>query len=414
MRFLLLTFGCKSNQYESQFLRESLVSRGLEEVETALLADVLIVNTCAVTGRAGSTCRSAIRRSLRENPQLQLMLTGCAVEVEEEWLAAFPQALREGNARKPFIPDRLLGKSGETPAASVKAGVTGLKNHTRVFLKIQDGCDQHCAYCLIPRARGEPSSRDPDDLVREAAVLAGNGYPEIVLTGINIGFYRFQAVGLASLLDRLAPCIGSTRLRLGSVEPAAVTEELLLAIKRHPAVCHHLHIPLQSGDPRILQAMRRRYSPEEFLEKVALSREILDHPAITSDVIVGFPGEDGDAFQNTREVCRQAAFSRLHVFHYSRRPGTPAADLPTTTPTDVISKWKRLLLLQAARQAEQYAASQTGREERVVAEVSGSRTDRYLLADIEPLPRPGAILRTRITGSRGARVTGVVIPDQKQ
>lgn len=412
MRFVLQTFGCKSNQYESQAIRESLLAEGFEETSDPAEADAYIINSCAVTSRAGASCRNAARKAIRANKRLHLVATGCAVDAEEDWPEKLGFHAILANAQKHGIADLLLAHVQTLSPALPEEDRFGLAissfhRHTRAFLKIQDGCDNHCSYCVVPKARGRPESRPSEDILAEAARLVAAGHPEIALTGINIGVYRHQGLNLAGLTLRLAQTPGLRRLRLGSIEPQEVTEDLLLVMRDHDVVCPHLHLPLQSGDAGVLAAMNRRYRPGEFLDKVELARKILDQPAITTDVIVGFPGEDEAAFRNTLALCREAAFSRMHVFLFSARPGTPAAAMERRVPDGVVEKWKQELLELGDTQAAAFALSRVGTVERAIAETAGCLTDRYLRVRLsDRKPRPGETLRIRITGAHGAMLAG--------
>ncbi|MCD7895674.1 MAG: radical SAM protein, partial [Planctomycetaceae bacterium] len=338
MKYYMETFGCKSNQYESAAIRELLNNAGHTEQDCAAAADVYIANTCGVTGRAGASCRNAIRRSLRENPSLRVVITGCGVDLGE----TFPELpsgkpLLVPNGKKHAIAEIVATAvttptSATNPEADVNAhvnahadanatgattaktrvetaienapvdrfrlGISVFPGHTRAFLKVQDGCDNFCTYCAIPYARGIPESRPADDVLAEASRLVGNGHKEIVLTGINIGAYRYDGISLAGLVARLARTPGLGRLRLGSVEPPYLDDELVRVMANEEAVCPHIHLPLQSGDDAVLARMGRRYDTAEFMDKVNLLHSRLDRPAVTTDIIVGFPGEDAAAARN--------------------------------------------------------------------------------------------------------------------
>jgi MiaB-like tRNA modifying enzyme len=411
MRFLLQTFGCKSNQYESQAIREDLVEAGFYPVESPEEAELFILNSCAVTSRAGASCRNAYRKALRANPELKVVFTGCAVDVKEPWLAEIKADIIITNAKKHAIsellllhgvtPDTVLQCSDDRFALSIK----GFAGHTRAFIKIQDGCDNFCSYCTVPLARGRPESRHPRDILEEAARLVGNGHPELALTGINVGAYNHDGLTLAGLLLRLAETKGLVRLRLGSVEPQEVTPELVEAMRGHEKIAPHIHLPLQSGDPEVLKTMRRRYTPEEFLAKSAMLKDRLDNPAITSDVIVGFPGEDAEAFENTYELCSRAGFARLHVFLFSPRPGTPAAMMRNRSHDRDIEERKNRLIQLGEREAVRFAESCIGMRERAISESGECLTDRYLRTTIKGLEtKPGETYQVRVIGTLGPQL----------
>ncbi|MDR0362816.1 MAG: tRNA (N(6)-L-threonylcarbamoyladenosine(37)-C(2))-methylthiotransferase MtaB [Planctomycetota bacterium] len=418
MRFFLQTFGCKSNQYESQAMREALLADGFEEVHDPQSADLLITNTCAVTGRAGASCRNAIRKAVRANPGIIPIITGCAVDLDEAWTTELSKdGLRVRNAAKHGIAAAARALAEERPLPPPESDRFALKissfhGHTRAFLKVQDGCDNFCTYCAVPYARGAPESRDPESVFEEAARLIGNEYRELVLTGINIGAYRRGGIGLADLSLRIADTPGLARLRLGSVEPTYVDDRLLDAIASHDAICRHIHLPLQSGNDLVLKAMGRRYTADSFLRLVEKIRARVPLPSITTDVIVGFPGEDETAFLNTQSLCREAGFSRLHVFLFSPRPGTPAASMRQTASNREIESRRRRLIDFGDELAECYAASLVGLEERIVVEKNGEGLcDRYLRTSVPGNGLPiNSVQKIRIIAASGAHLAAESIP----
>ncbi len=411
MRFVIQTLGCKMNQYESQAMRESLGDAGFIETDDIAAADTLIINSCSVTGRAGASCRNLVRKALRANPHLRLVVTGCAVDAGESWPRELGSAITIPNAKKHAVADYLLRDSAnmrqaqETPDDCFGLAISRFRNHTRAFIKIQDGCDNYCSYCIVPLARGKPQSRPPAAILREAAALAANGHPEIALTGINIGAYDYDGLTLAGLALRLAATPGLERLRLSSLEPQFVDAELLSVMADNPAICPHLHLPLQSGDQTILSLMRRRYTPGQYLAIVDKIRDKLDHPAIGADVIVGFPGEQEEEFGHTYELCRRIGFARIHVFLFSPRPGTPAAAMRQSASDRDIETRKNRLLALAEQDAQRFAASCVGRRERAIVEANGALTDRYLRARIAGRNlRQGQTVPIRIVGVSGVEL----------
>ena len=418
--FCLQTFGCKSNQYESQGIRENLLAAGYLETADPGGANILVLNSCGVTGRAGASCRNAVRKATRANPGLRVVLTGCGVDLDEQWpdIPSGPP-LCVPNAKKHALVSllaRWLATDGgaATPADDrFGLSISRFAGHTRAFLKIQDGCDNHCSYCAIPRARGEPQSRPPSDVLEEAKRLAGNGHQEIVLTGINIGVYRHGNTGFADLVAELAGTPGMVRLRLGSVEPPQMDRRLAEVMAADARICPHVHLPMQSGDDGVLSRMGRRYDASAFLDKVRLLQGELRHPAVTTDVIVGFPGEDEKAFEASAELCRRASFSRLHVFLFSPRPGTPAAAMKRSTPEREIEKWKTGLIAVGRDLAREYAAKCVGLRERVIVEkgddVSGGLSDRYVSTALDGDYSPGSVLEVDIFAADDAALRARVI-----
>lgn len=420
--YYLQTFGCKSNQYESQALREALDARGHVETDDPAKARLFVVNTCAVTGRAGASCRNAIRKTLRANPSLRVVVTGCGVDLNERWPDLPGEPLFVPNSQKRLLV-RWLDDAPPAPESDVSApravdgerdgrfdlSISRFRGHTRAFVKIQDGCDNFCSYCAVPHARGRPASRPAGEVLEEARRLVGNGHAELVLTGINIGAYRRPGTALPDLVARLAALPGLVRLRLGSVEPPYLTPELVAAMADNAGVCPHVHLPLQSGDDRVLSLMRRRYTAGEFLEKAAMLRERLVLPAVTTDVIVGFPGEDGEAADATLAVCRAAGFSRLHVFLFSPRPGTPAAAMRRTATDAQIEARKTRLIALGGELSRAFAAACVGLRERVIVENSGSgHTDRYVKARIDG-GKPGETVAVTVTGAEGEEARTEVV-----
>ncbi len=407
MFFHLQTFGCKSNQYESQAIRERLLRAGWVEVGEPAQADVYIINTCGVTSRAVASCRNALRKAARSNPGLRLAVTGCGVDLGEEWPKELGSPLLIPNAAKADIAALLSGETPPLPVDNFALSVSAFHGHTRAFLKIQDGCNNFCTYCAVPHARGAPRSRTPEDVLAEAAELVAHGHGEVVLTGINIGAYRHGDVSFSGIVSRLAETPGLARLRLGSVEPPYVTPDLVAAM-RHPKVCAHLHLPLQSGDDGVLATMGRKYTTADFLRTVEMLHSDLNRPAITTDVIVGFPGEDEAAFANTMATCRAAGFSRLHVFLFSPRLGTPAAAMQRRVTDREVEGRKSRLIASGNEAAKNFAKSCVGLRERVIIESNEGFSDRYVRVRVAGLK--GSCLEVRITGMDGDILTAAVCP----
>lgn len=374
--FAFRTFGCKTNQYESEGMREALLAAGFVEAP-ARAADYVIVNTCSVTARADAGCRNAIRQALRANPRACVVVAGCGVDLGREW----PEELA---GRGIFLPNdakaaaaAILSRhaAGETAGACAGAGggrfafsLREFSGHTRAFLKIQDGCDNFCSYCAIPQARGRPVSRPLGEILREAETLAAAGYRELVLTGINIGRYDCDGLGLAEVLREVCAVAGAERVRLGSVEPELADKRLAEAFAANSCACPHLHLPLQSGDDRILRAMNRRYDAAGFRRATELMLAAVPELAFTTDVIVGFPGEGEEEFANTLRVCEETGFSRLHVFPFSPRPEASAAALRRTCTQREVTKRHHRLAALGEELAATYARRFLGREVKVLVE----------------------------------------------
>ncbi|HOW42699.1 MAG TPA: tRNA (N(6)-L-threonylcarbamoyladenosine(37)-C(2))-methylthiotransferase MtaB [Candidatus Omnitrophota bacterium] len=337
MKVKFHTLGCKVNQYETQRIREAFLARGLTEASAADKADIYIVNTCTVTHKADRESLYWIHRSHRENPGAPIIVTGCMAAFDLKLLKA-QAGVRcvVGNERKLELPDicrRFLPASRRKRAAAIgppPAGISFFEGHTRAFLKIQDGCNNRCSYCKVALVRGASRSRSQDEIVDEARQLVAHGFREIVLTGICLGAYGRDVQpkqDLASLIGALETLPGLERVRLSSIEAGDVTPGLIAALAGSRVMCRHLHIPIQSGDDQILKAMRRRYTAADYARLIRRIRKAVPGVAITTDVLVGFPGEEERHFQNTLKLVRAIKPSGVHIFPYSPRPGTAAFGL---------------------------------------------------------------------------------------
>lgn len=406
------TLGCKANQYESRWLAGALADLGWELARGPAGADLVVVNTCAVTAEAERKSRQALGRARRQAPGARLVALGCLVAARRRRgldLGGVDLALAEG--ARPEGRERLLEWLGAgVPAVPVL--LPGLSDHTRALLKAQDGCDSHCTYCLIPALRGPSRSRPLEELIAEARSLWAAGVPEVVLTGVCLGSWRAGGRGLETLVRALAALEGPTRLRLSSVEPEAVGPALLEAMAEAgpERVCPHLHLPLQHGSARLLRRMGRPYGPEAFLELARLARRILVEPALTTDVIVGFPGEEQADHEATLGVLEALEPTRVHVFPYSPRAGTPACRLPDRVPPALVRERAlraRSLSKDLARQA---ALRRLGAVEDVVMERAGAglsgRYQRIRVAGAAPRER----LAVRVAGTEGPVLIGRRLP----
>ena len=347
MKVAFYTLGCKTNQFETQALERMFAARGHEVVDFKDVSDVYIVNTCTVTALGDKKSRAAVRQAKKRNPSATLIVCGCYAQVHPDEVRALcgadivvgssdkgqivelAEQARAGAVSSPDIPPALSKK----PFEILPAG--GLLGRTRALLKVQDGCQNFCTYCLIPFARGPSRSMPFADAVRECARLQQDGYREIVVTGIEISSYGLDLPQPSSLLE-LAPALCAaapeTRIRLGSLEPRTVTEAFCQALQPHKNLCPHFHLSLQSGCDKTLRAMGRRYDTERFLLSCRLLRQYFPGCAITTDLITGFPGETEEDFAQTLDFLRRAAFAQVHVFPYSRRKGTRACDMPQQVP----------------------------------------------------------------------------------
>lgn len=326
------TLGCKVNQYETEFVRQGLLRAGYQDVAEDETADVCIVNTCTVTAEGDSKSRQVIRRLHKDNPDARIVVMGCYATRAPDEVRRLPGVV-EVVTDKRELPD-MLGRHG---VVDLPTGIAGLTGHRRAFVKVQDGCLLNCSYCIIPKVRPQMYSRQLEDVLREIEGLEQNGYQEVVLTGIHLGHYgvdfnrglpRQEWTRLATLVRQICRRTTRLRVRLSSIEATEVTRELIdIMVEYAERVCPHLHVCLQSGSDRILRLMRRRWSAKRIIDRCQLVAERLARPAFTTDVIVGFPGETAEDFAATESVCRQIGFAKLHVFPFSPRRGTAAAEM---------------------------------------------------------------------------------------
>jgi threonylcarbamoyladenosine tRNA methylthiotransferase MtaB len=472
------TLGCKLNQLESEALAGAFVHAGFSlvceeqsanDISLHAAADIIIINTCTVTSKADQKARRLIRKALRDNPLACVIVTGCYAQLDPgdiESLAedgpAFPGGKRlfvlkggqsSGAAKSNLLElPRYLQIAGapgcefrslvEAWAASHSPAATGVFGfrpesfsfHTRGYLKIQDGCDNHCTYCRVRLARGASVSIPAEQALSELMALEAKGYAELMITGVNITQYRDNGGcgDLAALLERLLAATTSVALRLSSLEPEGISERLA-AILQHPRIRPHFHLSVQSGSPAILARMGRGYGPETVEKAAALLRSVKDNPFLACDIITGFPGETEPEFEKTLALCKKTGFAWIHAFPYSKRPGTPACSFgDSVCERDAVRRVE--ILRELARQEKQrYAQSWTGREinalvERGTGEKDGhcrAVSDNYLKLLVKypggKAPLPGTALRCRITKvpapggkndhSADAEAAGILLPE---
>lgn len=365
-RVAFFTLGCKTNQYESEAMASIFRSKGYETVAFDELSDVYVINTCTVTHLGDRKSRQIIRRAAKRNPEAVVAVTGCYAQTSPGEVLEIPGVdLIVGTTDRSRIVELVEeAAKAEDTVNTVKdimlqkdfeeMPILDYEDRTRAFVKIQEGCNNYCTYCIIPYARGPLRSRNPERVLAEVKKLVGEGFSEVVLTGIHIGAYEAQThkeIDLADLVIKVALVPGLKRLRLGSIEPLDITPRLIQAMAEIRTICRHLHIPLQSGDDTVLQRMNRHYNTLEFARLVSAVRGQIPEIAITTDVIVGFPGETADNFENTYDFIRDMGFSKTHVFKYSPRKGTPAASFKDQVePTEKEERSKRLITLDRLNQ----------------------------------------------------------------
>lgn len=375
----LHNLGCKVNAYEIDVMQQMLQEKGYKIVAFDEEADIYIINTCTVTNIADRKSRQMLHRAKAKNPLAVVVAVGCYVQTGQEEVEKDPAIdLAIGNNKKNEIipileaylrerensfqnPDKTLHDTSiidiNQPCDYEEMTLTETGDHTRAYIKIQDGCNQFCSYCIIPFARGRVRSRQPMEILKEITGLAAGGYREVVLTGIHISSYGVDfehPVSLLELIEQIHSVDGIARIRLGSLEPRIVTREFALRLSRLPKLCPHFHLSLQSGCDATLKRMNRRYNTSEYFEGVNWLRQYFLNPAITTDVIVGFPGETEEEFQNTKEYLRQIRFYEMHIFRYSKRHKTVAATMPDQVPDSIKAERSNELSLIEKRDSRLY------------------------------------------------------------
>jgi len=323
------TLGCKVNQYDTQSIRERFVNAGFKEIDNGTKADTYVINTCTVTSIADRKSRYFIHYAYRQNPKARIIVTGCYTALDSDEIAKIPGVT---HIIKNQDKDRILELLNEHNELSEQneIGISNFSGHTRVFLKIQDGCNNFCSYCKVPRVRGASRSKPMNEIIQEANRLVRNGFKEIVLCGICLGSYGKDLQSqknLVEVIEVLEKIEGLLRIRLSSIEAGDISGELINKMAQSKKLCQHLHIPIQSGDNEILKKMNRNYCREDYLNLIKKIKNSIPGIAITTDVLVGFPGEKDDNFENTVDLIREIMPLRVHIFPYSKRPSTPAAIL---------------------------------------------------------------------------------------
>ena len=355
----LHNLGCKVNAYETEAMQRMLEEAGYEIVPFTEKADVYVVNTCSVTNMADRKSRQMLHKAKKNNPDSIVVATGCYVQTsEKEVLDDLSVDIVIGNNRKHELVgliDEFMNNSVDDSVDDINDGkhefeelfIDQTAEHTRAFIKVQDGCNQFCSYCIIPYARGRVRSRKFDNVVAEVKRLAANGFKEVVLTGIHLSSYGVdfeENTGLLDLIKAVNDVDGIERIRLGSLEPKIVTEEFASELSKLKKICPHFHLSLQSGCDATLKRMNRKYTAEEYERGCMLLRKYFEHPAITTDVIVGFPGETDEEFEQTADYLKKIHFYEMHIFKYSKRKGTRAAVMPDQVPEQIKTKRSEQLI----------------------------------------------------------------------
>ena len=349
MKFKVINFGCKVNTYESTYLEEKFIENNLTEASSIEDADLLVINTCSVTNMADQKCKKMIRRIRRENPNAIIVATGCSVQNNFDTYKEYGLNILVDNFHKGEIYDLVKKYQGTKENIYLYSSNRNQKfenmllekytKHTRAFIKIQDGCDNFCSYCVIPLVRGSIRSKDFDEVIKEANILANNGHKELVLVGIHTGSYNSNGKDLVDLINELSKIEKIKRIRISSIEITELNDKFMDLLKNNKKIVDHLHIPLQAGSDEILKIMNRKYDLKYFEDKINIIRSIRPYINITTDVIVGHPYETEELFDKTFEFCEKISFGKIHVFPYSVRKNTKASTMPNQV--DEVTKKKR-------------------------------------------------------------------------
>ncbi len=401
MRVTFITLGCKVNQYETQALKALFEEEGYQLVSEEESADVCIINSCSVTNIADRKSRQAIRKFRRMNPAGIVAVTGCYAQVGTEDLQAMPEVdVIAGTNEKTSLPELIrqyaVEKTQQTRVDEYRdlgrydemGIVEAMEGRTRAFIKIQEGCNRFCSYCIIPYARGPVRSRREEDILEEAKSLIGSGYREIVLTGINTALFGSEEDGtpkLDRLIGKLSELPGDFRIRLSSLEPTVINADYVKRLLPYDKLCHHVHLSIQSGSDKVLKDMNRRYDREEYLEIVRTLKEFDPDYGISTDIIVGFPGETEEDFEESLSITRECGFCKVHVFRYSPRKGTVAAARKDQVSSQIKNERSAVLMEEGEAAAARFIRQNREKTRKVLFEeylpdegLLTGHTDNYL------------------------------------
>lgn len=407
MKFNIVTFGCKVNQYESNMMKERMLSSNFFYVENISEANIIVVNTCSVTNVADKKCLKMIRRIKREYPNSILVVAGCSSQNKQEIYENLDIDILIGNKDKSKI-DVLLKEYIKTHKRYVKFYndrnldfedmLISDYNHIRAFIKIEDGCDNFCSYCIIPYVRGSVRSKNFETVIKEAKLLTQKGHKEIVLTGIHTGHYMDNGYDLTDLINELSKIEDLLRIRISSIEITELNDKFLNMLSTNKKVCDHLHIPLQAGSDEILKKMNRKYDLKYYEEKIKKIRMIRPDISITTDIIVGFPYETDKLFNETLEFSRKMNFSKIHVFPYSIRLGTSAANMPNQVDESIKKERVKKLMDLSEIMEKEYYNKFVGKELDILVEecdnnVSIGHSSNYLMIRLNEKLEVGQIYK---------------------
>lgn len=425
MTFKIITLGCKVNAYESEVMQEKLIKAGFSLQEEDKTSDIVIINTCSVTNMADSKSRKIIRHMKRENQEAVLVVCGCSAENHQIELQDLGIDILIGNSGKSkiveLINNYLIDKTPYTYFAGTRdldfedMEVDKFNSHTRGFIKIQDGCNNFCSYCIIPFMRGNIRSKDFQTAIFEAEHLAQNGHQEIVLTGIHTGSYgRGTDHDLTDLINAMSKIEKLQNIRISSIEVTELDDKFMEMLKSNPKVCHHMHIPLQSGSDKILKLMNRKYNKKEFLDKIKKIRECIPDINITTDVITGFPNETEEDFEECLNFVRKIGFSKVHTFPYSERTGTAAAKMKNQVPMNIRKERAKKLIELSDELEFNYNKHQIGKIFKTLIEEvndneSSGHTSTYLKVIVKEKLEHNKFYNIKITEAYKDYVVGIII-----
>lgn len=407
MKVCVLTLGCKVNAYESEHIKEQFLQYNYEIVDLKDKPDIIIINTCTVTNQSDAKSRKLIRQAKRENENAIIVVCGCASEHHKESLIDLDIDILIGNYNKSIIvdlvEDYLKNKEKKVMFTDMQKApfenmeIKKFMNRTRGFVKIQDGCNNYCSYCIIPYMRGNCRSKDINEAYEEIKNLVSNGYKEIVLTGIHTGHYgEDKDYDLTDLIRKITPLENLLRIRISSIEITELTPKFLSELKNNPKLCNHMHIPIQSGSNKILKKMNRKYTKEEFMNIISSLRQIRPDISITTDLIVGFPFETEEEFKETIETIKKIEFTKIHVFPYSKRDNTPAATMPQV-PESIKKERVKVILKLSDELEEKYYKKYLGKVVDVLIENEDEGlTDNYIKIKLPTKSINGEVKKVKI------------------
>ena len=417
MKFYIETFGCKVNSYESNYIRDTFLNEGY--IEDIANPDVVVINTCTVTNQADAKSRKVIRQARRENENACLVVCGCSSEHHKEAIKDLGMNILIGNHGKMEIYNMVQewNKTHENIYKFIDIRKVKFENmdirkmagKTRSFVKIQDGCNNYCTFCIIPFMRGNVRSKDFDVAVNEINSLVADGYQEIVLTGIHTGAYgEGEDYDLTDLIHEVSKNDGLKRIRISSIEITELNDKFLEEFKNNEKICPHLHVPVQCPNDKILKLMNRKYTLDEYKEKVNTLRSLRDNVNITTDLIVGFPGETDEDFDIVMEECKKIGFSKIHTFPYSKRDGTKASTMKQVKDSDKTDRVDKMLRLSDILESKYYQ-SFIGKELRVLVEKDYGLTDNYIKVELDKECKENTFVNVKICEVNGTNVKGIVI-----